>query len=179
MGTPVLESDPKIAISIIDTTSQYDTMVAGAVDDIISINSIDTIDLGNCFDLSGLAITGGGTGAAGFVNTTIGTSVYSNTVPNSYIYGSNGLDTTLVQPRHSTLELTGEDADIKINGESFMETLRWMKERLAWLDVRSDLEAEWQELRELGDQYRAMVANIEDKVRMWDTLKKMPPPVMP
>lgn len=177
MGTPVSESDPKIAISIIDTSSQYDTMVAGAVDDIISINSIDTIDLGN-LDLSGpFAITGGGTGAAGFVNTTVGTSVYSNTAPNSYIYG-NGIDTGVIRPG-GTLTLNGEDADIKINGESVMETLRWMKERLAWLDVRSDLEAEWQELRELGDQYRAMVSTIEDKVRMWDTLKKMPPPVMP
>ena len=174
MGTPVL--DPKIAVSIIDTNSQYDSMVAGAVDDIISINSIDTIDLGN-LDLSGMAITGGGTGAAGFVNTTIGTSVYSNTAPNSYIYG-NGIDTGVIRPG-GTLTLDGEDADIKINGESVMETLRWMKERLAWLDVRSDLEAEWQELRELGDQYRAMVSTIEDKVRMWDTLKKMPPPVMP
>ena len=174
MGTPVL--DPKIAVSIIDTNSQYDSMVAGAVDDIISINSIDTIDLGN-LDLSGMAITGGGTGAAGFVNTTIGTSVYSNTAPNSYIYG-NGIDTGVIRPG-GTLTLDGEDADIKINGESVMETLRWMKERLAWLDVRSDLESEWQELKELGDQYRALVANIEDKVRMWDTLKKMPPPVIP
>lgn len=178
MGTPVLESDPKIAINIIDTGQQYDSMAAGAVDDIISITSIDTIDLGNCFDLSGpLAITGGGTGAAGYVNTTVGTGVYSNTVPNSYIYG-NGISTGTLHP-HNTLTLDGDDADIKINGESVMETLRWMKERLAWLDVRSDLESEWQELRELGDQYRALVSTIEDKVRMWDTLKKMPPPVIP
>jgi hypothetical protein len=176
MGTPVM--DPKIAVSIIDTTSQYDNMVAGAVDDIIGINSIDTIDLGNCFDLSGLSITSGGTGAAGYVNTTVGTGVYSNTMPNSYIYG-NGIETGLVQPRSGTIELNGDDADIRVNGESVMETLRWMKERLAWLDVRTDLESEWQELRELGDQYRAMVSTIEDKVRMWDTLKKMPPPVMP
>jgi hypothetical protein len=174
MGTPVL--DPNIAVSILDTSSQYDSMVAGAVDDIISINTIDTIDLGN-LDFSGMAITGGGTGAAGFVNTTVGTSIYSNTAPNNYIYG-NGIDTGVIRPG-GTLTLNGEDADIKINGESVMETLRWMKERLAWLDVRSDLESEWQELRELGDQYRALVATIEDKVRMWDTLKKMPPPVMP
>ena len=178
MGTPVSESDPKIAISIVDIGQQHDTMVAGAVDDILSINSIDTIDLGNCFDLTGLTVTGGGTGlTSGYVNTTIGTGVYSNTVPNSYIYG-NGISAGAMHP-NSTLTLNGDDADIKINGESIMETLRWMKERLAWLDVRSDLEAEWQELRELGDQYRAMVANIEDKVRMWDTLKKMPPPVIP
>ena len=175
MGTPVL--DPSIAVSILDTSSQYDSMVAGAVDDIISINAIDTIDFGN-LDLSGVAITGGGIGATqGYVNTTVSTGVYSNTVPNNYIYG-NGISAGAIQP-NSTLTLNGDDADIKINGESVMETLRWMKERLAWLDVRSDLESEWQELRELGDQYRALVANIEDKVRMWDTLKKMPPPVMP
>ena len=174
MGTPVL--DPKIAVSILDISSQYDSMVAGAVDDIISINSIDTIDLSN-LDLSGpFAITGGGTGAAGFVNTTVSTGIYSNTVPNNYIFGS-GIENQIQQT--GTLNLNGDNADIKINGESVMETLRWMKERLAWLDVRSDLEAEWEELRELGDQYRAMVSNIEDKVKMWDTLKKMPPPVIP
>lgn len=169
MGTPVL--DPSIAVSILDTSSQYDSMVAGAVDDIISINAIDTIDLGN-LDLSGVTITGGG----------VGTGMYSNTIPNNYTYGNVLLDNpfTVGQTNTSnTINLQGNNADIKINGESVMETLRWMKERLAWLDVRSDLESEWQELRELGDQYRALVANIEDKVRMWDTLKKMPPPVMP
>lgn len=177
MGTPVL--DPSIAVSILDTSSQYDSMVAGAVDDIISINAIDTIDLGN-LDLSGVAITGGGIGATqGYVNTTVGTSagLYSNTVPNSYIYG-NGIDTGIIRPG-GTLTLNGEDADIKINGESVMETLRWMKDRLAWLDVRSDLEAEWEELRELGDKYRDTVKTIENKLRMWDTLKKMPPPEIP
>lgn len=174
MGTPVL--DTSVGVSILDTNTQYDSMVAGAVDDIISINAIDTIDLGN-LDFSSVAITGGGTGAAGYVNTTVGTGIYSNTAPNSYIYG-NGIDTGAIRPG-GTLTLNGEDADIKINGESVMETLRWMKERLAWLDVRSDLEAEWQELRELGDRYRETVKTIENKVRMWDTLKKMPPPEIP
>ena len=124
-------------------------------------------------------ISGGGTGSH-----TV--SIHgANLAPNVYITSgtSSGfnVDESFATSLHTSnnISLQGEDADIKINGESVMETLRWMKDRLAWLDIRSDLESEWQELRELGDQYRAMVATIENKVRMWDTLKKMPPPEMP
>jgi len=180
MSGPTLLTDDLPAITVINATdrgggSMMDsTMVAGAVDEIISISAIDTIDLGN-LDFSNLTYNSALTGANANVTVSgggvLGGAGYANS-----IFTLN--DSLNVRPS-ATIDLQGDDADIRINGESLMETLTLMKQRLAWLDVRSDLESEWQELRELGDRYRALVANIEDKTRMWETLKKMPPPVIP
>jgi hypothetical protein len=57
-----------------------------------------------------------------------------------------------------------------------MQILDGIESRLGLLHAREDLENEWSELRVLGDRYRDMVRNIEEKSKMWDTLKKMPPP---
>jgi hypothetical protein len=57
-----------------------------------------------------------------------------------------------------------------------MQILDGIESRLGLLHTREDLENEWSELRALGDRYREMVRNIEEKSKMWDTLKKMPPP---
>jgi hypothetical protein len=171
---------PEIGIDdlvVISTTgsNMSDTVTAGAVEDMISISAIDTIDLG-AFG-SGYGINYPNTLSATNANVTVsgggilGGAGYANS-----IFSVN--DSLNVRPS-ATIDLHGDDADIRINGESLMETLNMMKQRLAWLDVRSDLESEWHELRELGDRYRALVANIEDKTRMWETLKKMPPPIIP
>lgn len=85
-------------------------------------------------------------------------------------------DLTFNQPRSATIELNGEDADIRVNGESLMETLRGIQDRLNILRPNTELEAEWDELRELGERYRAMEAQFAEKSKVWATLKKMPPP---
>jgi len=46
-----------------------------------------------------------------------------------------------------------------------------LEQRLGLLKCRGDLEADWSELKALGDQYRAMVKSIEEKTQMWTTLK--------
>lgn len=82
-------------------------------------------------------------------------------------------DTTLSDTRPSgKLTLQGEDADIEINGRSLMQILDSIEQRLGLLKCREDLETEWTELKSLGDQYRAMVKNIEEKTKMWETLKR-------
>jgi hypothetical protein len=53
-----------------------------------------------------------------------------------------------------------------------MGILDSIEQRLGLLKCREDLETEWSELRSLGDQYRAMVKNIEEKTKMWETLKR-------
>jgi hypothetical protein len=40
------------------------------------------------------------------------------------------------------------------------------------------LEAQWSQLRELGDQYRALEAQLLEQNDMWNKLKAMPPPVI-
>ena len=74
------------------------------------------------------------------------------------------------------IQLNGEGADVEVNGESLMATLSIIKERLNYLQVNPELEAEWVELRKLGDQYRKLEQHIKDKQATWDKLKAMPAP---
>jgi hypothetical protein len=80
-------------------------------------------------------------------------------------------DTSLTAPTSAKIALKGEDADIEINGRSLMQILDGLEQRLGLLKCREDLESDWSELKALGDQYRAMVKNIEEKTQMWNTLK--------
>lgn len=85
-------------------------------------------------------------------------------------------DSDLISPSSAKIQLNGEDADIEINGRSLMQILDGIEQRLGLLKCREDLESEWEELKALGDQYRDMVKAIEEKTKMWNALKKMPPP---
>lgn len=69
------------------------------------------------------------------------------------------------------LELQGENADIVINGQSLMTMMQQIQERLNILTVNAELEADWDELRELGRQYRELEQHIKDKMATWQRLK--------
>jgi hypothetical protein len=56
--------------------------------------------------------------------------------------------------------------------------IRKIEQRLNILHPNTELEAEWEELRELGDKYRKLEQHIKDKQATWDKLKDMPPPVV-
>ena len=71
------------------------------------------------------------------------------------------------------LHLEGHDADININGESLMKTLRSLEQRLNILRPNTELEAEWDQLRELGDQYRHLETELMEKQKMWNKLKEI------
>lgn len=74
--------------------------------------------------------------------------------------------------KSSTLTLKGKDADIDINGKSLMKTLEGIEQRLGLLSPNTELEAEWDELLELGQAYRKLEAELLEKKKMWETLKK-------
>jgi len=74
-------------------------------------------------------------------------------------------------PQGGKITLDGENADIEINGRSLMQILDGLEQRLGLLKCREDLETDWSELKALGDQYRTMVKDIEEKTKMWNTLK--------
>lgn len=61
--------------------------------------------------------------------------------------------------------------DIVIGGRSLMKTLDIITERLAILEPNKTLESEWAELKQLGEQYRAMEQDLLEKAKMWNTLK--------
>ena len=80
-------------------------------------------------------------------------------------------DLNITYPSSGKITLDGDNADIEINGRSLMQILDGLEQRLGLLRCREDLEADWSELKALGDQYRAMVKSIEEKTQMWNTLK--------
>lgn len=70
------------------------------------------------------------------------------------------------------LDLKGKSADVVINGVSLTDTLKAIHERLNILIVNQKLEAEWDQLRELGEKYRQLEAELLEKQRMWEIMKK-------
>ena len=53
-----------------------------------------------------------------------------------------------------------------------MSMIQGIQTRLNILQPAPELEQEWQQLRELGDQYRKLEAEFKEKQRMWTMLKK-------
>lgn len=126
------------------------------------------IDFGNLSPNIPNITLSGGTGY-NFSNTTItaGAGIYSAVGSPWLNNGSSGV-----------LDLAGENADIKINGKSLVDTLKALEERLNILVPNTKLEADWDELRELGERYRALEKQCEEKAAMWEKLKSMPAPTI-
>ena len=70
-----------------------------------------------------------------------------------------------------TLSLKGKDADIDINGVSLKDFMQRIEQRLELLTPDTRLEAEWEELRALGDQYRKLEQEINARMKTFDILK--------
>ena len=95
------------------------------------------------------------------------------------IYTTNGTGwphNPLTVSQNATLTLQGEDADIMINGVSLNDTLKNIEQRLGILRPNTELEAEWDQLQALGNQYRKLEKQLREKSDMWAKLKAMPPP---
>jgi len=56
-----------------------------------------------------------------------------------------------------------------------MDKLDTIAERLNILSVNQKLEAEWDQLRELGERYRELEQELKAKSEMWKTLKTKTP----
>ena len=70
------------------------------------------------------------------------------------------------------MRITGEDADIEINGISLKDTLHNLQERMAILEPNPALEAEFKELRDIRQKYIELERNLLEKKQMWETLNK-------
>ena len=62
--------------------------------------------------------------------------------------------------------------DLTVAGISVGETLKRIEERLNILRPNPDLESRWDELRELGQRYRELEAELLEKEHMWAQLTK-------
>jgi len=95
---------------------------------------------------------------------------FSSATPNWSIRDGNNVS--------STIDLKGENADIRINGVSLTDTLKTIQDRLNILTPNPELEQEWDQLRELGEQYRELEKKVKEQGDMWAKLKAMPPPII-
>jgi hypothetical protein len=81
-------------------------------------------------------------------------------------------DLSITQTPSAKITLTGDDADIEINGESVVSMLREIRDRLNILQVSAEMEAEWNELRALREQYEAKLAECREKSLAWQALQQ-------
>lgn len=117
------------------------------------------------------------TSGIGSINLTdpLTTSTISVTNPN---WGATNLSDTYMNSGivnnsgSGQIHLTGENADIKVNGESLLDVIKTLQNRLNVLVPNKALEAEWDELRELGERYRQLEKEFEEKSKAWAALKK-------
>lgn len=106
----------------------------------------------------------GATGSlTGLWTSTSGTSPYD--------YGYINTQNPVVNIGHHGIDVK-QDADIKIGDVSLKDFMKRMEDRLALLTPNTKLEAEWDELKELGDRYRELEQQIKDKMKTWDILKR-------
>ena len=114
------------------------------------------------------AAIGGGTG---YTYTTTGTGTSPWIVGN----GGTGATPALNVQQGGTIELQGENADIKMNGKSMKAWMEKVEERLNILTPNPELEKDWDDLRRLGQRYRALEKKCKEKAKMWEELKKVQP----
>ena len=76
---------------------------------------------------------------------------------------------------HHTLKVQGDaefEGDIKLNGKSLDKTLTKLEERLAILHPNERLEEKWEKLKELRKQYQELEADILEKEKIVEILKR-------
>jgi hypothetical protein len=91
-----------------------------------------------------------------------------NTSPWKNVFGTSSTGTVSISENGIEMQ---PGADIVIGGQSLTKTLAAINERLAILQPNTQLESEWEELKELGERYREMEQDLLEKARVWGILK--------
>ena len=130
----------------------------------ITSSSVDSWSEYNLSDLNTTWLSGG-SGSSGYTYTTTGTG--AGVVASPWIAtGTNSSNTLSVQ---GDAEF---DGDITVKGRSLSEFMDDVEQRLNILRPNPDLEAEWDQLRALGEQYRELERQLTEKSQVWNILKK-------
>jgi hypothetical protein len=90
------------------------------------------------------------------------------------VTGSNYPNWTSAPTTQSTLTVSGDtkiEGNLTVKGRDLCELLDSIESRLAILRVNPELEAEFNELKELGDQYRKLEAKFKEQKRVFEILK--------
>ena len=110
------------------------------------------------------------------VNTVLGGTGYTYTTNTTSPFLATGSNPAMVVNQSGSIDIQGQNADIKINGKSMKTWMEQVEERLNILTPNPKLEADWDELQELGERYRALEQKCKEKADMWKKLKSMPKP---
>jgi len=103
------------------------------------------------------------------ISSLTGTIDLTNLSPNEdYIFDSNLNDTGI---QVSKGDLVVKDGDILMGSTSLKNFVEQVYQRLNILQINPSLEAEWEELKSLGDAYRKLEAEILEKQAIWNRLK--------
>jgi hypothetical protein len=127
-------------------------------------------------DLKDLAITSSSVDSWSEYNMSDLNATWLTSGSNAYTYTGTSTNyawnTTSIE---NTLQVKGDsefDGDITVKGRSLTEFMDSVEQRLNILRPNPALESEWDQLRELGEQYRALEQQLTEKSQMWTTLKK-------
>jgi len=77
--------------------------------------------------------------------------------------------------QNTRIDLQGEGADIVINGQSLSSWMQQIEQRLNILRPNCELEKDWDQLAELGQQYRELEQRIKERISTWQALNKPMP----
>lgn len=105
-----------------------------------------------------------------------GSNAYTYTTGTNYAWNTTSTTTSI----ENTLQVKGNsefDGDITVQGRSLTEFMDSVEQRLNILRPNSALESEWDQLRELGKQYRELERQLAEKAQMWALLQRTQPPV--
>jgi hypothetical protein len=111
---------------------------------------------------------GVGAGGAGAAMTA---AAGSGAIASQYIFAPGPTTRSVMDIRGGDITVEA-DRDIRIGERSLKKFMDDVSERLAILQPNPTLEAEWDELKELGEKYRAMERDIKEKMKVWEALKK-------
>ena len=163
------------------TTDQIPTITIDDLDHITSSVNNDTLTWSTGTSYPGYgAISGGpttfGPNVSG-VNTVLGGTGYTYTTNNTspWIATGTNINPAMVVSQSGSIDIQGQNADIKINGKSMKTWMEQVEERLNILTPNPELEKDWDDLRRLGQRYRALEKKCKEKAQMWEALKKVQP----
>jgi hypothetical protein len=125
--------------------------------------------------LPGITYTNNTTGITG-PTYTLGSGGPAYNIGPSTLNHSNVSITNTQFEQSGKMVMKGEKADIEINGKSMSAWMEKVEQRLNILTPNPDMEKDWDDLRRLGERYRKLEKKCQEKSKMWEALKKMPPP---
>lgn len=131
-------------------------------------SALNSINLGNISLSSSTASSSTGYGAI--------PSITVNGMSGSYTYGNSPTVSISSAPEWSSdFTVRGDSTfygDVTIKGKSILELLERMEHQLAIFTPNPELETRWEELRDLAKRYRELEADLRDKEKMWEILKR-------